>query len=51
MDNIKIECLMGDYITKIVVEAKNERDAEILARAEHIRLFGNPSIVRAFKRI
>ena len=51
MNNIEIECTMGDYRTKIVVEAKNERDAEILAMAEHIKLFGNPSIVTSFRRI
>jgi len=42
---------MEDYKTKIIVEAENERDAEILARVESIKLFGYSSIVKALKRI
>lgn len=48
---MKIECLMQDYLTRITVEASNERDAEILARAEQIKIVGYPGLVRSFKRI
>jgi hypothetical protein len=48
---IKFECLMSDYQTKIIVEAKNERDAGILASAEHIKTYGLFSEVKSFRRI
>lgn len=48
---MKIECLMHDYKTKIIVDAPNEYIAGLIAVGEYAKQYGNASIVEAFRRI
>jgi|GEM_PF-6081053 len=48
---MKIECLMHNYYTKIIVEAPNEQVAEIIALGEYAKKYKQLSVVKAFKRI